>query len=220
MAGAGYLKTLSLQLAAAVTNGIATSQSLSGAGNLTLNGSLVSGGVATFDVARRVGISSVGDDRAVVWTITGTDRYSRAQTEVIQGVMGATAQSTRDFLTVTQIAGSAATAGNVTAGSTTTGSSVPYIIDYFATTANYSAVVSNLGGSTWSLEFSNDDLSPSYDLSTVTPTWVSPTAFTGISATTTSGIIQGPYVMCRLTNTAGTSLVNARMAFPLVGGGA
>lgn len=220
MAGAGYLKSLSLQLAAAVTNGIALSQSLGGAGNLTLNGSLVTGGVATFDVARRVGITSTGDDRAVVWTITGTDRSSRAQTEVIQGVMGATAQSTRDFLTVSNIAGSGATAAAVTAGSTTTGSSSPYVIDYFATTANYSVMVENAGGSTYSIEFTNADLSPTYDLATSNPLWIAPTNVNGISATALQAIIQGPYTMCRLTVTSGTSLVTARMAFPLVGGGA
>lgn len=220
MAGAGYLKRLELQLAAAVSNGISVSQSLSAAGNLTITGSLATAGVATFDVARRVGITSAGNDASLVWTITGTDRNGRAQSETLAGANMGVAQSTRDFLTVTQIAGSKATGSTVTAGSTGTASTAPYIIDYFATTANYTAMVQNAGGSTWSLEFSNNDISPNYDLTVENPLWMAPTAVSGISATSTQAAIQGPYVMCRLTLTAGTSLVRAHMAFPLVGGGA
>lgn len=220
MAGAGYLKTLALQLASPVQNGIAALQSLGAAGNLVLNGSLVSAGVATFDVARRVGITSVGNDSGLLWTITGTDRNGRAQTEVIQGANAGVAQSTLDFLKVSQIAGSGATAGNVIAGSTSVGSTAPYIIDYFATTANYSVMASNPGASVFSIEYSNDDLSPNYDLTLAAPTWVAPTNVNGISATTLQQIVQGPFVMCRLTINSGTSLVTARLAFPLVGGGA
>lgn len=110
------------QLAAADSDGLAQAQSLGAAGNLALNGALVSGGVGTFDVARRLGITSAADDSGLTWTVTGTDRYSNPQTESFAGVDTATAESALDFLTVTAIHGSTATAGNVTAGTTTTGS--------------------------------------------------------------------------------------------------
>jgi hypothetical protein len=44
---------VTLQLVALVANGIALSQTPGAAGNLTLNGSLVTAGVAILDVARR-----------------------------------------------------------------------------------------------------------------------------------------------------------------------
>jgi len=114
------------QLVAAVSNGLATAQSLGAAGNLTLNGSLVSGGVGTLDsggAARRVLISSVGNDAGITWTITGTDRYGNAQTETIDGGNATPVYSDLDYLTVTQVHASGATAGNVTAGTNGVGSS-------------------------------------------------------------------------------------------------
>lgn len=221
MAGAGYLKRLSLQLVAPVSNGVALSQSRGSAGNLTINGSLATAGVATFDVARRVGIISSGNDSALSFTITGTDRNGRAQTEILLGANVGTVQTKRDFLTVSNVATSGATAANVTVGTTGTASTAPYIVDYFATTANYTAIVENAGGSTYSIEAANDDVSPDYDLTLANPAWATVPNFSGISTTgNTLGTIQGPFVMLRLTVTAGTTPVNARFAFPLVGGGA
>ena len=112
------LNVLTLALAAANVTGITTSQALASAGNLTINGALTSAGVATFDVARRVGIASVGNDTGINWTVTGTDRNWRPQSETFAGASGATAQSTKDFKTVTQIYGSGAAASTVTAGTT------------------------------------------------------------------------------------------------------
>lgn len=120
-----------VSLVAAVANGIALSQALGAAGNLTLNGSLVSGGVATLDsggAARRVVIHSVGDDSTLTWTIAGTkpdpgnSTQSIAATETLAGANAGDAVSLTDFLTVIKVSGSQATAGNVTAGTNGTGS--------------------------------------------------------------------------------------------------
>jgi hypothetical protein len=98
-------------------NNIAQSQTPGGAGNLTLNGSAVSGGVGTYDIARRVAITSAGADTGRTFTVTGTDRYGRALSEAVTGPgAGLTVYSTSDFLTVTQIAVDAATAGAITVG--------------------------------------------------------------------------------------------------------
>jgi len=208
------LKTLTLALVAAVTNGITTTQTLGAAGNLTLNGSLVSGGVATFDVARRVGITSVGNDTGINWTVTGTDRYGRPQTETFAGATtSSTAQSTRDFLTVTKIASSGATAGNVTAGTTSTGSTAPYITDYVANPAIHRCDVTQVGTATWTIEESIDDIAPAYDMTTSNPHWFSETNLTAKSANT-SDFLNGPLTMVRLTITSGTGAVTARIAVP------
>ena len=149
-------------LVAAVTNGVALSQSLAGAGDLTLNGSLVSGGVATFDAPRRVGITSAGNDSGITWTITGTSRPEQGSitfSETIAGADAGTAQTTQDFATVTSIAGSGATASTVTAGTTSTGSGpwVPW--DQYQTDFQVSCAGFVLSGSpTWTVEYTYDDV--------------------------------------------------------------
>ena len=110
-----------VQVPAGAGNGIALSQSLAGAGNLTLNGALVSGGVATLSPPRRVYITSAGNDAGITFTVYGTDRYGTSISEVMQGANGAATSrgvgySVNDFLTVTRIAASGATASTVTAG--------------------------------------------------------------------------------------------------------
>ena len=97
-------------------NGIAESQSLGGAGSLTLDGALVSGGVATIGEAQQVVVTSAGDDSGIDWTVTGTDADGNPYTETFDGANAGAATSTGHFKTVTDISADGATAGNVTAG--------------------------------------------------------------------------------------------------------
>lgn len=122
---------VTLQLIAGVSNGIALSQIPAAAGNLTLNGSLVTGGVATFDVARRVRIASNNaGDGGVIFTVTGTNAFGAPISEQITGLANTNKATNQDFLTVTSIANSAATAGNITAGTNGT-ASTPWVLDNF-----------------------------------------------------------------------------------------
>ncbi len=100
-------------------DGVAAAQAVGGAGNLTLNGALVSGGVATFDVPRAVEVdSSNAGDTTQTATVTGTDEYGVAMTEDI-AFNGTTAVAgQKAFKTVTQVAIDAALAGNATCGTT------------------------------------------------------------------------------------------------------
>lgn len=104
---------------AADADGVATSQTPSGAGNLTIDGAKASGGVATFNAARQVTITSAGNDAGRTFTITGTDVNGNTLTEAVTGADTDTATSTKHFKTVTQIAVDDATAGAVTAGMNT-----------------------------------------------------------------------------------------------------
>ena len=97
-------------------DGISTAATLSGSGNLTINGALASGGSCTFDAGRIVTILSAGDDSGDTFTVTGTDVNGDAQTEDITGANAGTATGTKYFKTVTQIATDGASAGNVSAG--------------------------------------------------------------------------------------------------------
>jgi hypothetical protein len=89
-------------------NGIALIQSPSGAGDLTLAGTLVSGGAVTLTTPQHVTIYAPGDESSTIFTVTGTDREGAAITDTITGVNASTVASTKNFATVTAIATDAA----------------------------------------------------------------------------------------------------------------
>tara|TARA_Y100001951_G_scaffold61171_1_gene48729 strand:+ start:385 stop:1008 length:624 start_codon:yes stop_codon:yes gene_type:complete len=113
-----------IEAAAADPNGISTAATISGAANLTINGALADGGSVTMDCPRNVTILSAGDDSGITLTVTGTDESGTAITEVITGADSTTATGSSFFQTVTQIATSGSSAGNVSAGSGTSCSGV------------------------------------------------------------------------------------------------
>lgn len=98
--------------AAANATGVAASQAVVGADNLTLASSTV-----TFDVPRNVTIDS--DNAANTTqtaTITGTDEYGQAMREVLTFNGVTEVAGAKAFKTVTQVAISAAITGNAFAG--------------------------------------------------------------------------------------------------------
>ena len=121
---------------AADTNGICASQTTSAAANLTLNGALcitVNGNsiyapalgsvlATTADGAwaRKIGITSSGNDSGITFTVTGTDVDGKALSETITGPNAGTVYTTNstaaNFKSVTKIATSGATTGNITVG--------------------------------------------------------------------------------------------------------
>lgn len=122
-------------LAAASANNIAQSQTPGAAGNLTLNGTTVVSGVAKLTTARRVLFTPAGAEatNVTVWTVYGTDWNDNTISEVVAGVNNpATAQTLKDFKTVTQIAVNKAQAGAVTVGTSGVASSRPIFLDTFA----------------------------------------------------------------------------------------
>lgn len=211
-----YRKTLSLALAAYDADGICQSQSAAGAGSLTINGALASGGAVTMDAARRVGITSAGDDSSITFTITGTDRSSKTQSETLTGANAGSVESLKDFLTVTAVTVSAATASTVTVGTTGKGSTAPYIADLFSDPNGISFGVKISGTATWRLEYSYEDLSPQFDLNANTPIWFSDVDVlsTHDDGADLAGRIIGPVRMVRLTVLSGTGTVTADLIQP------
>lgn len=118
------MRTVSITktLAAGIVNGIAQGQSAAAAGNLTLNGTLVTAGVANLGSQRRVIITSAGNDTGKTATVVGTGD-SGARREVINLGSAAAVVSVNDFLTVGTIAVSGSIASTVTVGTNGTGSS-------------------------------------------------------------------------------------------------
>lgn len=124
------ITTLTISLATAVANGVALSQTPVGAIAITLNGSLVSGGVATFDVPRRVAITSASNASNSTYTITGTDRYGNTQVATLVGPNATTVFTSQDFATVTNITQTATPGGAITIGTNGVASTPWYVGDW------------------------------------------------------------------------------------------
>ena len=117
-------------LATASANNICLSQTPTAA--FTLNGALVTSGVATLDTPRRVLFTTVSNESAKTITIVGTDWNYAPQTEVITGPNATTGYTNLDFRTVTSITISAAAAGAITVGTNTIASSMWVRLDSWA----------------------------------------------------------------------------------------
>lgn len=98
---------------------VAAAQAVAGAGNMTINGASASGGVATFDVPRAVGILSTdAADTTQTATVYGTDAYGVTTVETIAFNGTTPVNGKKAFKTVTRVAVSAALAGNGTVANT------------------------------------------------------------------------------------------------------
>lgn len=206
--------TRTLVLATADPDGISLSQS-PGAGAIVLNGAFVSGGVATLDVARRVIVTSGGNDTGITFTIIGTDRGGYAQSETFAGASAGAATTTRDFKTVTSATHTGSVATTITIGTSAVGSSAPIILNAFATYGTLGITAQLVSGTaTFSIEITNEEYGPDWNLLATTPTWGAPAATVGVAASTltaltasTTAVIYNPATMIRLTTTTGTGTV-------------
>lgn len=211
-----YTKTLSIALAAASVNNIAQSQTPSGAGTaFTLNGSAVSGGVATLDTARRVFFTLAADETGHSVTITGTGYNGAAQSEVL-ALTTTSATSVRDYKTVTRVTISATATGAIQIGTSGAASTEPWIVDPYTVAGNIGANMDFTGTVNADLEVSTNYYGPAWDLSDKSPVWTDATNFTGKTSDTTSVIVE-PVTMIRLTqntfSTGGT--VSASLIQPM-----
>lgn len=89
--------------AAIATGAVCAVQSASAGGDLVINGTLASGGVATLDVPRAVTITTSGDDSGANITITGTDAYGVSLVWTTTGPNAGVTTSPKAFKTVTQV---------------------------------------------------------------------------------------------------------------------
>lgn len=99
-------------------DGIATSQTPSGAGSLTLDGALVSGGVGVFPEAQIITVTWAGNDTARTLTVTYKDADGNSQTGTIAGANATTSASTFYAKSISDISIDAASAGALTVGAT------------------------------------------------------------------------------------------------------
>lgn len=152
---------ITLTMAAPVANGICHSQSPAAGGvqSLTLNGSLVVGGVAVLDVARRISITSAGNDSAHSFVITGTNFAGRTQSETVTGPNTTSVSSVLYYKTVTKITISANSTGAITVGTNQQATSPWFPMNY-----NRSPVTSQIcdistgAVLSYTVQFTGDDL--------------------------------------------------------------
>ena len=93
-----------INIAAATTNGIVTSTTPVGGVDLTLNGSLVTSGVATPTYPTQISLASTSDLSTVVFTVYGTGTDNNPLAEAIVGPNNTTVTGTKTFKTVDRIA--------------------------------------------------------------------------------------------------------------------
>lgn len=198
-------KRLSLTLATADPDGVCQTQNPGNNADLTINGALASGGVATFDVARRVAIVSAADDSAVTFTVYGTDRNGIVISESLLGGNIATVYTEYDFKTVTRIATSG-NAGSLTVGTNGVASTAWVPHDSYPSPFNVGGrVLFSAGASlTAKIEITNDDVQNLTNVQTGRNIDADDSAYTGLTTDTLFNII-APIVASRLTITAFTS---------------
>lgn len=144
--------------AAPSATNIRTASSVAAAGNVTLNGSLVSSGVATLDQPRRVLFTSAGNDSGITFTVYGNDWNANPVSDVVTGANASTAYTKYDFKTVTRIVASGASAGNVSIGTNALASSRPVFLDSFADSSI--SIITDTAGSTgisYTIRYSGDN---------------------------------------------------------------
>jgi hypothetical protein len=119
--------------AAIAATGVCAAQAVAGAGAASVNGTLASAGVATFDYARAVSaVSSNAADTTQTITVTGTAYWGQAQTETIALNGTTTVYGKKAFKTITSVVVSGALAGNLSVGN-----SDVYGLPYAVTDAGY-----------------------------------------------------------------------------------
>ena len=189
-------------LVAANTSNIATSQTPSAAGSLTLNGTLVSGGVATMDTPRRVLITTAA---AISFTITGTDWANSPIAEIVTN-SGSSVASVLSYATVRSITNSAA-GTSITVGTNGVADS-PWIRfdEYDFGPTSIQTTVS--GTVNYTVFLTNDDPnSPTNPVNPNAMAWSSALSpMVGLSATA-QAVLEAPFLWAKVTLNSGTGSI-------------
>lgn len=172
-------------------DGIAAAQQMVGAGDLTLDGALVSGGVATMGNQQIVSLYSAGNLSARTFTVYGTDKNGNSITEAITGPNATTVSSTKNFYTVTRVAVNGAVASDVEVGVTGLGQSVPYALDLSITPPYIAVSIGTPSGGTYKMQYTYENVFASTfpNATVASQNWVDDanmTGKTGAYATTLS----------------------------------
>ena len=127
------------------------------AGPFVLDGAAVTGGVAVLDQPRRILITTVADESAATFVITGTLWNGQTFSESISGIPSGTAVATnQSFATVTSVTISQNAAGVLTVGTNDVADSPWLRLDDYAPSPTAVTVVVD-GTVNYDVEISQDD---------------------------------------------------------------
>lgn len=157
-------------------------------------------GTATTDVARRIIITSGGDDTGITFTLTGTDLDNNVQSEVITGVSGAAASSVLSYKTVTSILTSGAAASTLIVGTNATADSQWVRFSNFGANAQVAIQVNGAANSNFTIQqtlndpndITNQLPTPTYRFAKSAVLWVNHPDSALVASTVTTGV-QGNY---------------------------
>jgi hypothetical protein len=167
-------------LTAQSANNIALSQTPGAAGPLTLNGSLVSGGVAVIGNPQRITLTTT--DNTHSFTITGATPTGSLLTETVTG-NGTSATSLLDYAKVSSITISGAASAAVTVGTSGTGSTPWVRLDEWAN-PQVSIQCDVTGTVSYTVQSTNDDPnSPTDPVSVSAMTWITTNDTNAVNAT-------------------------------------
>lgn len=191
-------------LTAATANNIALSQTPGAAGALTLNGSLVSGGVAVIANPQRITITTT--DSTHSFTITGATPTGSLLTETVTG-NGTSVTSVLDYAKVSSVTISGAASGAVTVGTSGTGSTPWVRLDEWASPpvgiqCNVTGTVNYTVQSTY-----DDPNSPTDSVSVSAMTWIATNDTNAVGATgavQTNFLFTPTYVRALLNSGSGS----------------
>lgn len=188
-------KIITKQLTTLDRDGISVAQQTAGAADLTITGALASGGVATMDTQRIVGIYSGGNLSALTFTVYGTDMRGIVISETITGPNATTVSGVLMFYTVTRVAVSGAAGSNVEVGTTGVGATQmvplnqhisPFAVGLFVQIA--SAATVNV-----TVQYTTDDVQTTANINSAALgvpgiNWISHPVLTSITASTDSNL--------------------------------
>lgn len=141
---------------AADANSVAAEQLLNASGAITLNGDLVSGGVATLTVPAYLTVFSEAS-AAVTFAVTGTRPGGGTQTESIALTASGTVTGSIAFATVTAITASAPTSATISVGNAVTGYTDWIPLDIYTPNQVTNISAKTSGSVNYSVEYTNED---------------------------------------------------------------
>lgn len=141
-------------------------------GNLVLNGSTVTAGVAVLDTPRTVLITTTDDESSNKFTLQGTDWAGNPITETIAGPNNTTGASVLSYKTITKILNSGNVTANLTVGTTGNASSPWVRFDGWAAPQITKSVVVSSAGANFTVQVTMDDPnSPTRPVDAANVTW-------------------------------------------------
>lgn len=170
-------------LAAPSANNICLSQTPSGTTKLTLNGALVSGGVAVLDTPRRVLVTVNADEHTKTLTFVGTTFANAPATETLTMPSSGTVYTTIDYKTITSITPSASFSAAITVGTNGIAGSAWVRLDEWSW-PNVSLQVNVSGTVNYTVQSTLDDPNgPTNSVALASVAWVNSSDTNVVSAT-------------------------------------